>query len=106
MKISLKNAVVATSEYLSHTFSSQTPSLASGIAAVFAHYKLNTQGVKMMHILSDEEGYIDLDVLEQGVSAYMSNLHDETFKTAIGEIKISSNTPIELISHLKKYGEN
>lgn len=106
MKISLKNAVVATSEYLSHTFSSQKPSLASGVAAVVAHYKLNTQGAKMMHILSDEDGYIDLDVLEQGVKTYMSNIGDETFKTLIGDIKIGADTPAELMAHLKKYGEN
>ena len=57
MRISLNNAVLATSEYLSHTFSGMKPSLANGIAAVFAHYKLQTQGNKMLQTLADEEGY-------------------------------------------------
>ncbi len=106
MRISLNNAVTATGEYLSHTFGGMKPSLVSGVAAVFAHYKLQTQGAKMMQILSDDDGYINLDVLEQGVKTYMSSLSDETFKTPIGDIKIGANTPYELMEHLKKYGEN
>ena len=106
MKISLNNAVLATSEYLSRTFNGMKPSLANGIAAVFAHYKLQTQGNKMLQTLADEDGYIDLDALEMGVKTYMSGMSDETFKTAIGDIKVGANTPHELLEHLKKYGEN
>ena len=36
----------------------------------------------------------------------MSNMNDETFKTLIGDIKVGANTPQELITALKKYGEN
>lgn len=106
MRISLNNAVLATSEYLSHTFSGMKPSLANGIAAVFAHYKLQTQGNKMLQILADENGYIDLDALDMGIKTYMNGLSDETFKTPIGDIKIGASTPHELMEHLKKYGEN
>jgi hypothetical protein len=106
MKISLNNAVLATSEYLSKTFMGMKPSLVNGMLAVFAHYKLQTQGNKMLMILSDEDGYINLDVLNQAVNTYMGNLIDETFKTAIGDIKVSANTPQELMEYLKKYGEN
>lgn len=106
MRLSLQNAVTATGEYLAHTFGSIKPSLVSGVAAVYAHYKLHKSGVDMMKILADENGYIDLDVLEQGVKTYMSGLSDETFKTPIGDIKIGASTPMELMEHLKKYGEN
>jgi len=106
MRISLQNAVTATGEYLTRAFAGMQPSLISGMAAVFAHYKLHKSGIEMMKILSDENGYIDLDVLEQGVKTYMSDLSDETFKTAIGDIKIGATTPLELMDHLKKYGEN
>jgi uncharacterized protein YuzB (UPF0349 family) len=106
MRISLNNAVLATSEYLSRTFTGMQPSLVNGLMAVFAHYKLNSQGIEMLKILSDNDGYINLDVLEQGIKTYMSGLKDETFKTAIGDIKIGAETPYELLEHLKKYGEN
>jgi hypothetical protein len=106
MRLSLQNAVTATGEYLAHTFGGMKPSLVSGVAAVYAHYKLHKSGIDMMKILADENGYIDLDVLEQGVKTYMSGLSDETFKTAIGDIKIGASTPHELMEHLKKYGEN
>jgi uncharacterized protein YuzB (UPF0349 family) len=106
MKISLNNAVTATSEYLSSIFGNMKPTLVTGLTAVVAHYKLQTQGNKMLQILADEDGYINLDVLEQGVKTYMSNIGDETFKTLIGDIKIGSDTPAELMAHLKKYGEN
>ena len=106
MKISLNNAVLATSEYLSHTFTGMKPSLVNGVAAVVAHYKLNTQGAKMLEILADDDGFINLDILEQAVNTYMSNMNDETFKTLIGDIKVGANTPQELITALKKYGEN
>jgi uncharacterized protein YuzB (UPF0349 family) len=106
MKISLQNAVTATGEYLTHTFAGMQPSLISGVAAVFVHYKLHKSGIDMMKILADENGYIDLDVLDQGIKTYMSGLNDETFKTVIGDIKVGANTPRELLEYLKKYGEN
>lgn len=106
MRISLNNAVLATSEYLSKTFIGMKPNLVNGMVAVFAHYKLQTQGNKMLMTLADEEGYINLDVLDQAVKTYMGNIGDETFKTAIGDIKVGANTPHELLENLKKYGEN
>jgi uncharacterized protein YuzB (UPF0349 family) len=106
MRISLENAVTATGEYLSKSFGSMQPSLINGVAALVAHYKLQTQGVEMIKILSDSDGYINLDVLEQGVKTYMSGLGDETFKTPIGDIKVGANTAHELLENLKRYGEN
>lgn len=106
MKISLDNAVLASSEYLSNMFSGMKPSLMTGLAAAVAHYKLQTQGIKMLNILNDGDGFIDLDVLNEAVKKYAANLHDETFKTAIGEIKIKADTPAEFMEYLKKYGEN
>lgn len=106
MKISLNNAVLATSEYLSRTFTNIGPDWSTAIVAMFAHYKLNSQGIEMLKILSDNDGYINLDILEQGIKTYMSGLKDQTFKTMVGDIKIGAETPYELLEHLKKYGEN
>lgn len=106
MKISLNNAVLATSEYLSRTFTNIGPDWSTAIMAMFAHYKLNSQGIEMLKILSDNDGYINLDILEQGIKTYMSGLKDQTFKTMVGDIKIGAETPYELLEHLKRYGEN
>lgn len=106
MKISLDNAVLASSEYVSNMFSGMKPNLMTGLAAAVAHYKLNTQGVQLLNILNDGSGYINLDVLEDAVKKYAGNLHDETFKTVVGEIKIKADTPAEFMEYLKKYGEN
>lgn len=106
MKISLDNSILAASEYISQVFGNMDPSLMNGIAAVAAHYKLQTQGVKMLKLLSGDSEYIDLDVLESVVKKYLGNMHDTTFNTAIGQIKISADTPAEIMEMLKKYGEN
>lgn len=106
MKISLDNAVLAMSEYVGNMFSEMKPGLLTGLAAAAAHYKLQTQGVSMLGMLAGDQGYIDLDILDGVVRKYLSNMHDETFKTSLGEIKIKSDTPAEVMEILKKYGEN
>ena len=53
-----------------------------------------------------DSDYIDLDVLESVVKKYLGNLHDTSFNTVIGQIKISADTPAEIMDVLKKHGEN
>ncbi|MBQ8630747.1 MAG: hypothetical protein IJ479_03390 [Alphaproteobacteria bacterium] len=107
MKISLENSILAMSEYIAQTFGKNPdPSIFDGFAAIAAHYKLNTQGIRMLKLLSGDSEYIDLDVLESVVKKYLGNMHDTTFNTAIGQIKISADTPAEIMEMLKKYGEN
>lgn len=78
----------------------------NGLAAAAAHYKLQTQGVRMLKLLAGDSDYIDLDVLESVVKKYLGNLHDTSFNTVIGQIKISADTPAEIMDVLKKHGEN
>lgn len=106
MKISLNNSILALSEYISETFSGMEPSIINGLAAAAVHYKLQTQGVQMLKALSGDNEHIDLDVLDSVVKKYLGNIHDTSFKTVIGDIKISANTPAEIMEKLKKYGEN
>lgn len=106
MRISLDNSVLAVSEYISQTFGNMEPTLINGLAAAAAHYKLQTQGVRMVKMLAGDSDYIDLDVLESAVRKYLGNIHDASFNTALGQIKISAGTPAEIMETLKKYGEN
>lgn len=106
MRISLDNSVLAVSEYISQTFSNLEPTLMNGLAAAAAHYKLQTQGVRMLKLLAGDNDYIDLDVLDGAVKKYLGNVHDTSFNTVLGQIKISASTPAEIIEILKKYGEN
>lgn len=106
MKISLDNSVLAVSEYISQTFGNMEPTLMNGLAAAAAHYKLQTQGVRMLKLLAGDSDYIDLDVLDGAVRKYLGNMHDTSFNTAVGQIKISAGTPAEIMEVLKKYGEN
>lgn len=106
MKISLDNSVLAVSEYISQTFGNMEPTLMNGLAAAAAHYKLQTQSVRMLKLLAGDSDYIDLDVLESVVKKYLGNLHDTSFNTVIGQIKISADTPAEIMDVLKKHGEN
>lgn len=106
MKINFDNAMLATSEYVAQTFGNMEPTLINGLAAAAAHYKLQTQGVRMLKMLAGDSDYIDLDVLESAVRKYLGNMHDASFNTALGQIKISAGTPAEIMEALKKYGEN
>lgn len=106
MKISLDNSILALSEYISEAFGGMEPSIINGLAAAAMHYKLQTQGVQMLKALAGENEHLDLDVLENVVKKYLGHVHDTSFKTVIGNIKISANTPAEIMEKLKKYGEN
>lgn len=107
MKISLDNSVLAASDYIAKTFGDMDGDFMKGLAAAGAHYKLHTQGVRMLKTLAGDSDYIDLDVLEAAVKKYLGNMHHDTsFKTMVGEIKISAGTPLEIIEFLKRYGEN
>lgn len=106
MKISLENAVKAASEYLAEEFSKMPPNLGNAGMHIFAEYKLATQGPKVFSALDDGSGKINIDVLEGLVNKYSASLPDQTFKTPLGEIKIKSDTPAQLMEFMKKYGEN
>ena len=98
--------MLSVSEGGSQTFSNGEPTLMNCLAAAAAHYKLQTQGVRMLKLLAGDSDYIDLDVLESVVKKYLGNLHDTSFNTVIGQIKISADTPAEIMDVLKKHGEN
>lgn len=103
MKISLTNAVRGLSEYITKEFSS-VHNLSGLGAAVFAEYKLVTQGTKILQSLDDGTGYIALDDLERIINKYQFN--GQTIKTIVGDITISADTPQQIINKLKEYGEN
>ena len=106
MYIKLENASRALSEYLSNELGNMQPTLANAALAVFAEYKLQTNGVQIMKMLDDGHGRINLDVLESQVNKYMKNVPDQIFKTVVGEIKVKSDTIPQIMSVMKKYGEN
>lgn len=106
MYIKLENASKALSEYLSNELGNMQPTLANAALAVFAEYKLQTNGVQIMKMLDDGHGRINLDVLESQVNKYMKNVPDQIFKTVVGEIKVKSDTIPQIMSVMKKYGEN
>lgn len=106
MKISVDNSILALTEYISETFGNMEPSILNGLAAGAVHYKLQTQGTQMLKMLAGDSKYIDLDVLDDVVKKYLGNMHDISFKTLIGDIKISANTPAEIMAKMKQYGEN
>ena len=68
MKISLENAVKATSEYLNKEFSAMGEDKDKRWAAfgmhMIAEYKMATAGTKALKMLDDGTGFIDLDVLD------------------------------------------
>lgn len=82
------------------------PSLANGMLATFAHYKLQTNGAKMLSLLDDGTGRINIDTLESSMSKFMSNVGDQTFHTVVGDFKVKSDTPKQIVDIMKKYGEN
>lgn len=106
MYITLENASKAVSEYLSNEFSNMPASFMSAALAVVVEYKLQTSGTQVMKMLDDGTGRINIDVLENVINKYMSNVPDQTFKTIAGDIKIKSDTPTQLLEHLKRYGVN
>lgn len=106
MRISLQNAVRGLGEYMSEEFSQLTPSWANFGVVCFAEYKLKTQGVKLLKTFDNGDGFIDLDVFEELVNKYGRSLNDGSFKTAVGDITISKDTPQQIMQYLKKYGEN
>ena len=106
MEISLDNAVKAASEYLAEEFAGMKPNLMNAGMSIYAQYKLQTQGRKIMKTLDDGDGKINLDVLGSLVEKYMGNLPDQSLVTPLGELKITADTPAKLIEHMKKYGEN
>ena len=111
MKISLENALKAANDFLADEFAKNQPeSLADAWSNVGLHiaaeYKLATQGSKALKLMDDGSGYIDLDVLSDLIKKYAANLPDKSFNTFMGEIKIKSETPAQLMEFMKKYGEN
>jgi hypothetical protein len=105
MKISMLNAVRGLGEYVSEEISKMPFSWANMAASMLAQYKLSTQGASMLKLLDNGEGYIDLDRLSEIITQHADYFKDETFKTAIGEMTISKDTPQQILEHLKKYGE-
>lgn len=65
-----------------------------------------TNGIQILKVLDDGNGRINLDVLEAQVNKYMNNIPDQTFKTVVGEIKVKSDTIPQIMSVMKRYGEN
>lgn len=110
MKISLENAVKATSEYLNKEFSAMGADKDKRWAAfgmhMVAEYKMATSGTKALKMLDDGSGFIDLDILDGFVSKYAADLPDKSFATFLGEIKIKPDTLSEYLECLKKYGGN
>lgn len=111
MKISLENALKAANDFLADEFAKNQPeSLADAWSNVGLHiaaeYKLAKQGSKALKLMDDGSGYIDLDVLDGLIKKYAANLPDKSFNTFMGEIKIKSDTPAQLMEFMKKYGEN
>lgn len=110
MKISLENAVKATSEFLNKEFTAmgedRDKKWAVFLMHGFAEYKMTTLGTKALKILDDGTGYVDLDVISDFVNKHVSDLPDKSIATFLGEIKIKPNTLDEYLDHLKKYGEN
>lgn len=106
MYIKLENASKALSEYLSSELGNMQPTFANAALAVFVEYKLQTNGIQILKILDDGNGRINLDVLEAQVNKYMSNIPDQIFKTVVGEIKVKSDTIPQIMSVMKRYGEN
>lgn len=106
MNVSLDNAVKAVSEYLSQELSNMQPSLMNAAMGIFSQYKLQTQGRKLLSSFDDGNGKINIDVLDNLVKQYTANMPDQSFRTPLGDIKITGDTPIKLMEHIKKYGEN
>ncbi len=106
MEISLDNAVKAASEYLSEEFGNMKPTLMNAGISIVAQYKLQTNGRRIMSLLDDGTGKINLDVLGSLIEKHMANLPDQSFNTLFGDIKITSDTPAKLIEYMKRYGEN
>lgn len=106
MYISLENAIRGASEFLSNEIANMKPSWANAALGISAHYFLQTKGRKYLTMLKNEDGKIDLSLIDDLIKNHTSNLPDPSIATPIGELKITADTPMKLIEHLKRYGEN
>ncbi len=106
MRISLLNAVRGLEEYVSSEVSKLPFSLTNVGVSMYAQYLLQTKGVKMLQTFDTGDGFIDLDCLGEIVNRHAELMKDSTFKTPVGDLTITKDTPQQIMEHLKKYGEN
>jgi hypothetical protein len=100
------NAVRGLSEYVSEEVSKMPFSWTNVGVSMYAQYLLQTKGVKMLQTFDNGEGFIDLDCLGEIVDKHAELMKDSTFKTPVGDLTITKDTPQQIMEHLKKYGEN